>query len=89
MKQKNRLLIGLKTNIKTVMKKKFILTSTIITIILILIAMAALVESYTTSEVEKAFTDNDIVPDILNVAPKKVVNVSGKCYLANKFEEKF
>lgn len=28
------------------------------------------------SEVEKAFIDNKIVPDTLNAAPKKVVDVS-------------
>ena len=57
------------------MQKKLILTSTLIIIALILIAMAVLVDLNTSSEVEKAFTENEIVPDILNASPKKIVNV--------------
>lgn len=58
------------------MQKKLILTTVIVTIALILIAMAAFVGSYSSSEVEKAFTENEIVPDILNGTPKKIINVS-------------
>ncbi|XP_055303786.1 protein D1-like [Sitodiplosis mosellana] len=58
------------------MQKKLILTTTIIIIAFVLIAMAAFIDSYTSSEVEKAFTDNEIVPDILNASPKKIINVS-------------
>lgn len=59
------------------MQKKLLLTSTIIIIalVLILIAMAALVDLNTSTAVEKAFTENEIVPDILNASPKKIVNV--------------
>lgn len=38
--------------------------------------MAALCNSFASAEVEKAFTDNEIIPDTLNVAPKKLLNVS-------------
>lgn len=73
--QCDRLRIGLKTNIETVMNKK-ILTTIGVTIVLALIAMAAFVYTYKSSEVAKAFSDFEIVPDILNAAPKEFVNVS-------------
>lgn len=31
---------------------------------------------YTSVEIEKAFNENEIVPDSLSSAPKKIVNVS-------------
>lgn len=71
-------MIGVKIHIKTVMKKKLILTTTAITITLLVITMAALADSFTSSEVVKAFTDHEIVPDILNATPTKIINVSFK-----------
>lgn len=44
--------------------------------IILLVAMAALCHSHHPDAVEKAFVDNEIVPDILNSAPPKIVNVS-------------
>lgn len=41
--------------------------------IILLFVMAV---SSSSSEVEKAFTENAIVPDTLSIAPKKIVNVS-------------
>lgn len=64
-RDKTRRPTGLQTEMKTVMKTP-----------LILVIMTALCESYTPAEVEKAFTDNEIVPDTLDVAPKKILNVS-------------
>lgn len=43
---------------------------------ILLLAVTKLVCGYSTMEVEKTFTENEIVPDTLQVAPKKLVNVS-------------
>lgn len=51
-------------------------------ICVLLFAMAALGAQSLALEVEKAFNENEIVPDVLTVAPKKVLNVS---YFSNIF----
>lgn len=43
---------------------------------ILLLAVTKLVCGYSTMEVEKSFIENEIVPDTLQVAPKKLVNVS-------------
>lgn len=45
-------------------------------VISLLFVVTSLFHCATSSEVEKAFIDNEIVPDSLSVAPKKMVNVS-------------
>lgn len=42
----------------------------------LLFAMAALAAQSVALDVEKAFTENEVVPDVLTVAPKKVLKVS-------------
>lgn len=42
----------------------------------LLFTMAALSAQSFAADVEKAFTENEIVPDVLTVAPKKILNVS-------------
>lgn len=44
--------------------------------IFVLIAMAAVCSPYKPVDVEEAFLENDIVPDMLENAPKKIINVS-------------
>lgn len=51
-------------------------------ITVLLFAMAALGAQSFAFEVEKAFNEDEIVPDVLTVAPKKVLNVS---YFSNIF----
>lgn len=43
---------------------------------LLLILMVAFGNSYAPNDVQRAFLENEIVPDILNVVPKKIINVS-------------
>lgn len=45
----------------------------------LLFAMAALSAQSFAVDVEKAFAENEIVPDVLTVAPKKALNVRFKC----------
>lgn len=57
-----------KFNAKSVINMKIVLLATI--------AMAAVCDSRGCCEVEKAFIDSFIVPAVISVAPKKIVNVS-------------
>lgn len=43
---------------------------------ILILAVTTVVCSSSAMEVEKAFKENEIVPDTLQVAPKKLVNVS-------------
>lgn len=45
--------------------------------VFLLLSIAALSfgSSYTPADVKQAFLDNKIVPDVLEIAPKKIINV--------------
>ena len=49
-------------------------------ICVLLFAMAALGVQCSALDVEKAFIENEVVPDVLTVAPKKVLTVSFSKY---------
>lgn len=44
--------------------------------VLIVFVIAAFCSSYTPIDVKEAFLDSKIVPDVLENAPKKIINVS-------------
>lgn len=56
-------------------------------ICVLLFAMAALGAQSLAAEVEKSFIENEIVPDVLTIAPKKVLNVSFIRYFFNEFQD--